>query len=252
MSYEEIDELKGNDEKKEDTGFDLAKAKEFYAELCKDLSALTVGYKPKKTIEIIEEYISGSGFNRMLYSEITSYMYNLESYKLTSVLHNVEKLLAFTLSEKNEGISVDCKKIVIKIYDHCNLISNQTNNARQIHKKGIERAKNDMERSLKKDFKSLEREYITILGIFVAIILAFVGGITFSSSVLQHMGSVSSYRLFAVIIALGDVMINALFLMMKFICALNNREFSTKWLIIANVVASVLFIVVLVARDNQW
>lgn len=249
MNYQEINALKGNDGK-EETG-DLEQAKEFYAELCKDLSASTTKYKPEKTINIINKFISGSELNRILYSEITIYMYNLEAYKLNMVLHNVEKLLLFALNKQDEDITADCRKIVFKIYDHCNLISSQTNNAKQIHKKGIDRAKSEMERNLKSDFKSLEREYITILGIFVAIILAFVGGITFSSSVLQHMGSVSSYRLFSVIIVLGDIMLSALFLMMKFICSLNDKKFENKWLYIVNFVAGLLFLMVIVARHCQ-
>lgn len=35
-----------------------------------------------------------------------------------------------------------------------------------------------------KEISGIEKEYISILGIFASIVLAFVGGITFSSSVL--------------------------------------------------------------------
>ena len=252
MSYEDIDAFKGNPDNQENTGFDLTKSKEFYAELCKSLTVPTKTFEPIGIVDKITEFINRPGINRMIYSEISNYMFNLETYKLNSVLINVEKLLNYVLENKDKSIPLDCTKIVIKIYDHCNLISSQTDNARQIIRKGNERVKEDLERSLKENFKSLEREYITILGIFVAIILAFVGGITFSSSVLQHMGSVSSYRLFGVIIAIGTVLLNALFLMMKFICSLNGIKFKKKWIFWIDGIALALFCVVMAMRHYQW
>ena len=40
-----------------------------------------------------------------------------------------------------------------------------------------------------------QREYISILGIFAAVVLAFTGGIAFSTSVLKNINTVSVYRI---------------------------------------------------------
>lgn len=56
----------------------------------------------------------------------------------------------------------------------------QIENVNNIFANSIGEAKEN----LQKQIKGVEKEYITILGIFAAIVLAFVGGITFSNSVL--------------------------------------------------------------------
>ena len=42
--------------------------------------------------------------------------------------------------------------------------------------------------------ESSQREYIAILGIFAAVVLAFTGGIAFSTSVLNNVAKASIYR----------------------------------------------------------
>ena len=100
-----------------------------------------------------------------------------------------------------------------------NGINSEVINANSVQKE-IEASQKEIEASI----KSQQKEYITILGIFAAIILAFVGGITFSSSVLQNMADVSIYRLLLVVNILGFVLTNTIYLLMKFIFVINERD----------------------------
>ena len=77
---------------------------------------------------------------------------------------------------------------------------------------------------MQKEIKSVEKEYISILGIFAAIVLAFVGGITFSTSVLQNISMVSIFRLLLVIDFLAFILINTIYILVKFIFTINEKN----------------------------
>ena len=142
----------------------------------------------------------------------------------------------------SEGNLIDISDNIKKLYDHVSLdiarlsysdalnwkisgeeaiekLQSQMNNL----KSDIEKA-NISQAEIEKDMKDQQKDYVTILGIFAAIMLAFVGGITFSSSVLQHMACVSIFRLLVVIDFLGFVLINTIYLLMKFIFVINGHD----------------------------
>ena len=54
--------------------------------------------------------------------------------------------------------------------------------------------------------------------------MAFVGGMTFSTSVLQNMCNVSVYRLLLVIDLLAFTLMNLIHLLVKFIFVINDRD----------------------------
>lgn len=112
---------------------------------------------------------------RILYSEISSYVFAMDMNARGVFATNVEKLMIYALNTKSEEISDDCCKMIVKIYDHFQLALNQTENVKMILGARIEETKIN----LKNEIKGIEKEYISILGIFAAIVLAFVGGITF-------------------------------------------------------------------------
>lgn len=54
--------------------------------------------------------------------------------------------------------------------------------------------------------------------------MAFVGGITFSTSVLQNISAVSVFRLLLVVDFLAFVLINVIYILVKFIFAINENN----------------------------
>ena len=189
--------------------------------ICKALSKETKDYDPVKTVENIQNYLENKDkMERILYSEISSYVFAMDMNARGVFATNVEKLMIYALNAKSEEISDDCCKMIVKIYDHFQLALNQTENVKMILGAGIEETKIN----LKNEIKGIEKEYISILGIFAAIVLAFVGGITFSSSVLQNIGSVSIYRLLIVVVLLAFVLVNVIWLLVKFIAEINSKN----------------------------
>ena len=176
--------------------------------ICKALSMESLRYDPKVTVKNIDAYIDSSDrLDRILYSEISNYIYSLEMEQRGIFATNVEKLLLYSLDEKNH-VGADTKKIIVKIYDHFQLAISQIENVNNIFAASIEDAKVKLQQQV----KGVEREYISILGIFASIVLAFVGGITFSTSVLQSISAASIYRLLLTIDFLAFVLINTIYI----------------------------------------
>lgn len=131
---------------------------------------------------------------------------------------------------------------VQKLYDDVNLeISrilsdeadtwkfSQENKIRQLNKEIMTAHDrlSDTEEKLKmaeKKIESSQKEYIAILGIFAAIILAFTGGITFSTSVLENIHKASIYRVILVILLVGFTLVNVLYLLFMFIDKLVRND----------------------------
>lgn len=140
----------------------------------------------------------------------------------------------------DQGNIIDISDSIQKLYDHVSLdiarilysdagdrktagetaivdVQSQLNQIRtEIDKAKI--AQNNVETELGKQ----QREYISILGIFAAVVLAFTGGIAFSTSVLKNINTVSVYRITAVSLIIGLVLINVLFSLFYYVDRLVN------------------------------
>lgn len=218
--------------------------------ICKALSMNTQKYDSQKTVENISAYITSTNkLDRILYSEISNYVYSLEMPERGIFATNLEKLLLYSLDDNN-GVSEDCKKMIVKIYDHFQLALHQIENVNNIFADSIEEAKEN----LQKQIKGVEKEYISILGIFAAIVLAFVGGITFSTSVLQNISAVSVFRLLLVVDFLAFVLINVIYILVKFIFTINEKNaklFNIKALNIACLVIAIIIVISWMLNANQ-
>lgn len=71
---------------------------------------------------------------------------------------------------------------------------------------------------------NMQKEYITILGIFASIVMAFIGGTVFSTSVLQNIANASIYRISFIAVGIAAVIINLIYILVRFIQELNKEE----------------------------
>lgn len=178
---------------------------------------------------------------RVLYSEITCYIYTLGYVERGTLSSNVESLFIYALNNPKSDISDSCSKMIVKIYDHCQLALLQIESTKDILGSGVEESKIDLQREI----KSVEKEYITILGIFAAIVLAFVGGITFSTSVLNNIANASIYRTLLVSLVIGLVLVNVLFGLFYYINSIVKTKSNISPLIISNVVIILMIALIL-------
>ena len=118
-------------------------------------------------------------------------------------------------------------KIVIKIYDHFQLNLIQIENIGKIKQQEIVESLNKEKISLHEEVKRIEREYITILGIFAAIMLAFVGGFTFSTSVLNNINKADVYTLTLIALIIGLVFVILVSILIDFLREINEKKKDT-------------------------
>ena len=120
---------------------------------------------------------------------------------------NIYGLYQYAITKTNTELS----KKIQKLYDHIILDVARINYVKAIDNRYMKSRKelnvslNDTVEKLDSTKEELDeyeekvdnaqKESITILGIFSAVILAFIGGMTFTSSVLSNINSVSIYRL---------------------------------------------------------
>lgn len=192
--------------------------------ICRGLTIETKEYLPGKTIEQIESYVKDKNkMERIPYSEISNHLFNLEPNQRVIFLTNVENMLIYSLG-KEDSIDSDVAKIVVKIYDHTQLVNYQIENMNDIFVQRIEDAKID----LHSEIKGIEKEYITILGIFAAIVLAFVGTFTFSTSVLNNVTNTNVYKLAVISVVIGFVFYNLIGMLIDFLRDINGKGINNK------------------------
>lgn len=99
----------------------------------------------------------------------------------------------------------------------------------------------------------MQNEYITILGIFASIVLAFTGGMTFSASVLENISSSSIYRIIVISLILGLILFNVIWLLIDFLRDINGKTIRKWWIILLLdflIIAGISFMYF--AYKGQW
>ncbi|QCD52825.1 hypothetical protein [Campylobacter sp. RM16192] len=169
---------------------------------------------------------------RHQYSEITAYLTTQSRTKrecLDTIAENIRHIYE---SKSLKNYNGDCdylKDNIFKLLDHISLERIRLNDILDF-KGDFERAEKNINRfeqrinstkgeinKTNKELKAAQTNYITILGIFAAIILAFVSGLAFSSSVLQNIDKPNTFRLVSIICFLGIFIINILNLLFNLI-----------------------------------
>lgn len=104
--------------------------------------------------------------------------------------------------------------------------------------------------SVKEKLHSAQKEYIAILGVFAAIVLAFTGSIVFSTSVLANMHNSSVYRIILVTALIGLVLVNILYGLFYYIdrLVMGKNDKRMRPLVIANAV----LILIMLATSVAW
>lgn len=103
------------------------------------------------------------------------------------------------------------------------------------NKQNINNSKNKIEElnklsdDIKDKVEGVHRDSITILGIFSSVVLAFTGGLVFSSSVLENIGNASAYRIIIVTLIIGFVLVNAIIALILYIGKITHVKSKTEF-----------------------
>lgn len=157
--------------------------------------------------------------------------------KILILAHNINLIMCGyqSINTDEKGKPIDVGKQIQKLCDDVSLVStlilsdvadawkfSQENKIKQLNEE-IKDSQNKLDEfeiklgDANRKVESSQKEYIAILGIFAAIILAFTGGITFSTSVLENLHKSSIYRVTLVVLLIGFTLVNILYLLFMFI-----------------------------------
>ena len=189
-----------------------------------------------------------------------------------------ENYIPSNKDENNELI--DISKEINKLYDHINLdigrinynkemnnktiselarvdglmssLEEQITNAKDIATKSINEETEKLKNEIREGQMHMQNEYITILGIFAAIVIAFTGGMTFATSVLESVNSASPYRLLTIVLVIGLILINLIGMLLDYIRDINGINNHKNWIIITNVIIILGLIINLIAYQSKW
>lgn len=223
--------------------------------------------------ELEEIYYSPDedGF-RHYYSDIFAQLFEIRSDESSSngstniLLDNLRFLNEHykAINTDKNGKIIDVGKSINKLYDHVNLelarmayseigdyqLSEQGMTLNDLSEKvsNLQKDADDIHRSLDK----AQADYIAILGIFASVVLAFVGGMAFSTSVLENMKDVSIYRLLIVSFVIGLVFVTVIFLMFYFVGILSNRKINGDGSLKPLLLIYALFISLIIIVYGMW
>ncbi|GAA8120011.1 hypothetical protein HpRW186_04550 [Helicobacter pylori] len=134
------------------------------------------------------------------YSKITTIILNSTRDREQAFMMLTQNIKILKEIQDNKEVE-SIKPKLEKLYDHMNLecIRLQDFDEKMSRVKDVSIK---LEDELNKNYKKLSEElnkqqtqYITILGIFASIVLTFVGGLAFSTSVLSNIDKANAYRL---------------------------------------------------------
>lgn len=247
-----------------DKPFDIERQEKFrdiLIELAQSESILNTEEDYKKYYRNFQKiyYSKASTHYRHYYSDIFRIL--VEIQKDTSLSKGNISILSENISKlslRYDSIMTGCDKNIgdslLKLYDHVSLevariqysdsgddkLSNESRLIDMASRldnsldksKELAKETNDLRdetRAIKETLSKAQTDYIAILGIFASVVLAFVGGMTFSTSVLNNIKEVSIYRLLIVALAIGIVFVTVIFFMFYFIGILTrHNQFTLK------------------------
>ncbi|GAA9910605.1 hypothetical protein VN0834_03290 [Helicobacter pylori] len=133
------------------------------------------------------------------YSKITTIILNSTRDKEQAFMMLTQNIKALKEIQDNKEVE-SIKPKLEKLYDHMNLecIRLQDFDEKMSRVKDISIKLDNLNKNYKKLSEELNKQqtqYITILGIFASIVLTFVGGLAFSTSVLSNIDKANAYRL---------------------------------------------------------
>ncbi|RAX57410.1 hypothetical protein CCZ01_06115 [Helicobacter monodelphidis] len=182
--------------------------------------------KQNGIINDLVEIYTGEDKYRHQYSKITTIiLYSKDREQSLMTLAQNIRMLEDIVDEEdnvdkkyNERLK-DIKPELNKLYDHINLecirlqdFDGKISEIKEMSK-DVERGYKDLKNNLDKQ----QTQYVTILGIFASIVLAFVGGLVFSTSVLSNIDKASIYRLVFVMAFIALFFGNILYALFNFL-----------------------------------
>lgn len=209
------------------------KSKEKTEELINKL--ISIGNEDGANIEEIYLYIKDNFVhNRMLYSVISSMIYNLGIYEINELEYTCEQLVSYTYSVRNHrDVDETVKKVVLKLSDHINLALAQERFVQQLNDERLNESFAkvdsfiDKSDAIENKIENMNGQVISILGVFTAIAFVVFGGISSASSILSNINNTSLPKLGVLASIWGIAIVNLVYFLLYFMSKMTGTIIKT-------------------------
>ncbi|MDR1284956.1 MAG: hypothetical protein LBJ88_02010 [Campylobacteraceae bacterium] len=189
-----------------------------------------------KYIRALQYGVYGKNNYRHYYSDIYALIKNINRQNgadvsillenIALIHNNFDELTSKEMRPKEENWDINgLKKQIRKLYDHINLefqrfadyesFENAENRAKKIDGK-LNALNNDVNKT-GSELRNQTISFVTILGIFAAIIITFVSGLIFLSTVFSNLDKVNIWKLSFLIVLLGSIILALGYFLFNFI-----------------------------------
>lgn len=226
-------------------------------------------YNPDITLQAIAVYIDNySEFNVVYYSIISNKIFFSKDVHIDYIYTNIEICLSkisnvYRIAKDKNDVDMTSNlvaiyRFVIKMVDHISLATTQvgkisgsiiieTEKAVQETKKEVNttlKEQSDKDKDeMKKYYKGLEKDSITIMGMFVAIVLAFTGSVIIPTNLVNNAAQIEPAKLVLLLSGVAFIFINLLYQLIRFLLIINEKSKSITKLYDISVVNVILIIV---------
>lgn len=199
-------------------------------EICTSLNEDTASFDPHKTLNLLQKYSKEE--ERLLYSEISNYIFSLESSSLGKFITNLDSMIECSQQETN--LDEKTKKLIFKLYDHSqlaiaqsrNLVKDDTDFQMMIERR-IAPIYGNLNAAVENAKKDINSQLISLLGIFTALAFLIFGGINSLDNIFQGMQSLPVLKLMITGCIWGICILNIIFVFMYFVAKITKTNIKT-------------------------
>lgn len=218
----DVQKLKGTD-------FEILKRK--INGICVSLNRPSDEYDSGKTITSISKYAKLS--QRIIYSEISAYVFSLSDSERGNFLTNMEMLLVE--SRNDEKLEEQVKEDILKIYDHVHLALYQVEHFKRddeelknIIGRNLEPVKERFEGKIESAYKEIYAQLIALIGIFTALAFLVFGSISALDNIFSKANEMPMLKIAIIACIWGICLINLIFVFIYFIAKLTRLDTEEK------------------------
>ena len=224
--------------------------------LCHELSSDSIKFDNEHFIENVKRYIDN--YNRILYSSITSYIFQMGDEDHTKFFTNIDSVREYVFgdeykekyltSARDKSDYGKIKLIILKIWDHSNLADRQYNSFENNRGYFEHLVEDQLKNTENKIIQSMNTQVISVVAIFTALAFIVFGGISSLSSIITTLANINEIELIIAVaciwgIALVDLIYMFIYLILKITKPELNDKYIRRWIICINIVLFILLTV---------
>lgn len=247
--------------------FGVASSSELLKRKAAQLSLYSKLSNPIENFNFTEWMLEFSSFaetyDRFLYSAISSAILNEnDENKITFVMENIKTVVERTRQDKQNMndypvseeelskniviISQAKYKMLLKLYDHCNLANTQRTVYNQTKQDISQMTDTSIKQKIGEYEKDITTQLISLVSIFTALSFVIFGGISVLDNLLQNIKTLLVIKTFLIATLWLICMSNVFILFTRLICFLIGKEMNFRWKT-ALLVFNLIFVMILAA-----